>query len=139
MTAIDLIKSFEGCRLAAYRDDGGVWTIGWGHTGPDVREWLVWTQAQADAALERDTARAAAVVSAIGPLPPDATAALTSLAYNIGVEAFEHSTLRRMVADGGVTGEAALQFAEWVLVGGQVNRGLVRRRAREMVVFLGHG
>ena len=47
---IDLIKSYEGCRLTAYVCPGGVWTIGWGHTGNDVYEGQVITQAEADAA-----------------------------------------------------------------------------------------
>lgn len=29
---LDLIKQYEGCRLAAYRCAAGVWTIGYGHT-----------------------------------------------------------------------------------------------------------
>lgn len=29
---LELIKKFEGCRLAAYKDSSGVWTIGYGHT-----------------------------------------------------------------------------------------------------------
>ena len=51
---IALIKSFEGCILKSYLDQGGVWTIGWGHTGDDVSEGLVWTQDQADAAFLSD-------------------------------------------------------------------------------------
>lgn len=31
-----LVKSFEGCKLTAYEDQGGVCTVGYGHTGPDV-------------------------------------------------------------------------------------------------------
>ena len=30
---IDRIKKFESCRLTAYQDAAGVWTIGYGHTG----------------------------------------------------------------------------------------------------------
>ena len=29
---LQLIKHFEGCRLEAYQDSAGVWTIGYGHT-----------------------------------------------------------------------------------------------------------
>lgn len=31
---IALIKEFEGCKLTAYRDSVGVWTIGYGWTQP---------------------------------------------------------------------------------------------------------
>lgn len=49
-----LTREFEGCRLEAYQDQGGVWTIGYGHTGPDVHEGLTWTQEQADEAQKKD-------------------------------------------------------------------------------------
>lgn len=52
--ARDLLRRLENCKLTAYQDGAGVWTIGVGHTGPDIREGLVWTQEQADAALDLD-------------------------------------------------------------------------------------
>ena len=53
-----MTKSEEGLRLTAYKDSGGVWTIGWGHTGPDVHEGLVWTREQAEEAFQRDIGNA---------------------------------------------------------------------------------
>nr|WP_205208480.1 hypothetical protein [Chromobacterium haemolyticum] len=50
---IKLIQQFEGLRLKAYQDAVGVWTIGYGHTGPDVTPGLVITQAQRRAAGAR--------------------------------------------------------------------------------------
>ena len=35
---IEKLKEFEGLRTMAYRDAAGVLTIGYGHTGKDVRE-----------------------------------------------------------------------------------------------------
>ena len=32
---LDLVKEFEGCYLKAYRDEVGVWTIGYGVTNSD--------------------------------------------------------------------------------------------------------
>lgn len=49
---LELIKNFESCRLEAYDDGTGTWTIGWGHTPATPGE--VWTQEQADAQLEWD-------------------------------------------------------------------------------------
>ena len=49
-----LTKAGEGLRLESYQDSGGVWTIGYGHTGPEVHEGLVWTQEQAEEALKHD-------------------------------------------------------------------------------------
>src|SRR5690625_2307834 len=48
---LKVLKHFEGVRLKAYRDPVGVWTIGYGHTGPEVHEGLVWSHAQAEKAL----------------------------------------------------------------------------------------
>lgn len=52
--AIMALKREEGVDLHAYQDQGGVWTIGYGHTGPEVHAGLVWTLAQAEAALLLD-------------------------------------------------------------------------------------
>lgn len=53
-------KANEGCRLQSYRDGGGVWTIGYGHTGPDVKPNQVITQAEADAKFIENYGTAAA-------------------------------------------------------------------------------
>lgn len=45
---LKLTKNFEGCRLSAYADQGGVWTVGYGHTGPGVHAGLTITQDQAN-------------------------------------------------------------------------------------------
>ena len=51
---IGMTMTDEGLRLEAYLDSGGVPTIGWGHTGPEVHEGLVWTREQAVEALKKD-------------------------------------------------------------------------------------
>lgn len=51
---MEMTESDEGLRTTAYQDDGGVWTIGWGHTGPEVHKGLVWTREQCVAALKAD-------------------------------------------------------------------------------------
>ncbi len=48
------LKQDEGCKLHAYKDTRGIWTIGYGHATKDIHEGLVWTQAQADAQLHAD-------------------------------------------------------------------------------------
>lgn len=63
MNAAQQIKGFEGVRNAAYPDPlthGDPWTIGVGHTGPEVHQGLVWTDEQIDAALLADVAKAQA-------------------------------------------------------------------------------
>jgi lysozyme len=132
-----LIQEFEGCRLTAYRDQRGVLSIGTGHTGADVTEGLVWSQAQADAALRNDTSFAAAAINRYVDvaLNQNEFDALCSLAFNIGVGAFRSSTLLRMLNMGDHPG-AAMQFAVWDRVNGEQNAGLARRRSAEQVLFL---
>ena len=82
---LNLIKSFEGCRLTAYRCPAGVWTIGWGHTG-GVYEGQTITQAQADEMLVSDLAsyeRKVDKYSSYG-WNQNEFDALVSFAYNIG-------------------------------------------------------
>lgn len=136
--ALGLIKPFEGCKLRAYRCPAGVWTIGWGATGPDIVEGLVWTQAQADARLAQDVSKFLAGVRAAvkEPATDGQLGAMTSLAYNIGLAAFRKSTLLRLFNAGDVRGAAA-QFARWNKAGGKVLPGLTRRRAAECAAFGG--
>jgi lysozyme len=59
------IAADEGCKLEAYRDTCGIWTIGYGHAHvePDLR----WTQAQADAQLRRDLKAAISQLDSFAP------------------------------------------------------------------------
>jgi lysozyme len=93
---LTLVKQSEGCRLEAYPDDAGVWTIGYGHTD-DVTEGITITQAQADQFLADDAGHAVSIVTAVA----GATSAtyqfdaMVSLAFNIGSNAFRSSTILR--------------------------------------------
>lgn len=131
------LQGYEGLRLAAYRDAGGVWTIGYGHTGPEVVEGLTWTREEAEAALARDTEWAQAAVrnDVTVPLTQPQFDALVSLVYNIGAGAFARSTLLRLLNAGDYRG-AAEQFLVWNTVQGQMVTGLAVRRAKERAMFL---
>jgi lysozyme len=111
---LELLMAREGKRNAAYLDSVGVWTIGYGHTGPDVHAGLVWTDEQVEAAFAKDLERfEAAVNEAVKvPIPQHAFDALVSFAYNVGVGAFKSSTLVR-VLNAGDTAGAAKQFDRW--------------------------
>jgi lysozyme len=133
---VPLVQRFEGCRLRAYQDATGVWTIGWGHTGPEVFEGLVWTQEQADAAIQTDLAVHYDQLIAISPrLESSATAsqaaALSDFLYNLGAGTYRNSTLRS-AAEAGAWQNVKLQLAKWVHAGGQVLPGLVARRQAEI-------
>ena len=134
---IRLDERCEGCRLTAYQDSGGVWTIGRGHTGPEVHAGLVWTQAQADAAFMADLAAAAADVRKFAPnCTQGQFDALTDFAYNCGAGNLQTSTLLRL-HNGGNHNAAAAQFGQWVHDNGVILGGLVKRRAYEALLYLG--
>jgi lysozyme len=131
------IKSFEGLRLEAYQDAGGVWTIGYGHTGPDVVPGRVIDQLTADALFLQDLGSIAGQVENLlaHPATQGQFDALVSFAYNAGVEALHTSTLLRKFNAGDLAG-AAREFGEWVHVGQEIEMGLVRRRVAEIVMFM---
>lgn len=139
--ALDIIKQFEGLRLEAYRDSADVWTIGHGHTGPDVQDGLIITEEQAtqylatDIAWATDTVRRAVRV----PLTEEQRAALISLTFNIGSGAFLSSTVLRRINASNFEG-AADAFLMWnkITVQGQkvISTGLKNRRERERALFL---
>ncbi len=138
---IDLIKRWEGLELTAYQDIAGVWTIGYGHTA-SAEPGLVWTEQVAEAALARDLeSREDAVARLVtAPLTQNRFDALVSLIYNIGVTAFQNSTVRKRINNGD-SDFAVAEAWGWfnkATVGGKLQRveGLARRRAAEIAVFL---
>lgn len=134
---LDLIKSFEGCRLTAYQDQKGIWTIGWGHTGVDVTPSLVWTQEQADDQLLKDlSSTITQVKSAVkASISDNQFSALVCFTYNCGIGNFSKSTLLNCVNKGYLQ-DAAEEFMKWNHVNGIVNAGLTRRRQAERSLFL---
>lgn len=133
-----LTEQFEGCRLTAYQDQVGVWTIGYGHTGKDVVAGLTITQDQANALLASDIAAAAAFVNqAVAvALNQNEFDALVDFVFNLGRAAFAGSTLLKLLNAGNFA-SAAPQFALWDHAGGQVVAGLLRRRLAETAMFQG--
>ncbi len=111
---LELLMGREGKRNAVYLDSVGVPTVGYGHTGPDVRMGDVWTDEQVEEAFAKDLERFENAVNAAVhvPIPQHAFDALVSFAYNVGVGAFSTSTLVRMI-NAGNTVEAANQFNRW--------------------------
>ncbi len=131
-----------GPALRAYRCPAGVWTIGWGHTGPDVHEGQTITEAEADRLLDLDLDEAEADVAAKITVPTNdnAFAAMVSLRFNIGRDAFAGSTVLRLHNAGDWAG-AARAFALWNKARNAqgklvVLNGLVRRRAAEAALYM---
>lgn len=144
---IDLIKHFEACRLTAYQDAVGIWTIGYGMTGVlsdgrKIEAGLVIDQAEADKGLVIRLDRFSEPLDKV--LTRDVTQnqfnALLSLCYNIGISALERSTLMHYVQEGQRV-PAAEEFLRWDKArteGGAmiVIPGLLVRRKAERELFL---
>jgi lysozyme len=148
-----LIKSFEGYhtklpdgRCKAYLDKlvrpalrspgyKGLWTIGWGSTGPDVTEGTVWTEAQAERSLRRLIAQHEKTVKSLVKVSLNQSQydALVSLSYNVGLH--KCKSLVSRLNKGDYAG-AANAFLLYNKAGGKVIRGLVRRRTAERALFL---
>ena len=134
---LDLTEESEGCRLVAYQDSVGVWTIGYGHTR-GVVEGMTCTQAQAEAWLREDILSAIADVNRLVkvPLTQGEFDALVDFDFNLGGGALRGSTLLRLL-NGGDHAGAAEQFERWDRAGGHVLAGLLRRRLAEEAEFKG--
>ena len=132
-----LTERFESCRLMAYQDQVGVWTIGWGHTF-GVHAGMTCTQVEADAWLSEDEAAAVADVNThvTVPLTQGEFDALVDFAFNLGRGALNNSTLLKDL-NAGDYHAAAKEFEHWDHAGGKVVAGLLRRRLAEEAEFMG--
>jgi len=133
---LEHIKKWEGLRTKAYRDAGGTWTIGYGHTSaagtPQVREGMVISKIQADEILARDLAyfEAAVARNVKVALNDSQFAALVSFCYNVGEAAFKRSNLLKKLNQGDYEAVPA-ELGKWVYAKGKRVQGLVNRRAAE--------
>ena len=132
---LNLIKSFEGCRLSAYRDSVGVLTIGYGHTG-GVYEGQTITQEKAESLLLEDLDRYERNVNSwdyIYNWNSNEFDALVSFAFNIG-------SIDQLVGYGkrskDIIPDKMLMYCH---AGGNTLAGLKRRREAERALFLENG
>jgi len=135
-SGLKLTEQFEGCRLTAYQDIKGIWTIGYGHTGPHVYSGLSITQLQAEQFILNDIAHAVNCVNALVkvPLTQGEFDALCDFAFNVGCGALAGSTLLKLLNQSDYVGAAA-QFVTWDHASGQVVAALLRRRQAETSEF----
>lgn len=137
--ATGFLRKHEGCRLDAYRDVGGVWTIGYGATGQGIGEGLRWTLDEAEARLASDCDHAEAEVrKQLNPgldLTDPQMAALISFVFNLGAGALASSHLVQLVNTRDFLG-AAQEFQRWCHVGNKTVKGLLVRRLEEALLFL---
>lgn len=138
---IELIKRFEGLETQSYKDIAGIWTIGYGHTGPEVGPGMSVTPAEAEDLLQRDLERfERGVANGVDvTITQSQFDALVSLSYNIGVSAFSRSTALKRLNSGDFAGAAeAITWWNKATVNGKKRPvlGLTRRRAAEAALFL---
>lgn len=138
--SIDILRKLEGCRLKAYKPiPSDPWTIGYGATGLDIRENMVWTLVQAENDLKnRVTILYNRIKEVLPNLKDHEYVALISFCYNVGIGAFLRSTLFDLLNSNKKPREViANEFNKWVYSKHVKIPGLVNRRAFERELFLG--
>lgn len=129
----DLLFLREGKRNKAYPDSGGIWTIGIGHTGPEVHEGLVWTDEQVAAAFNKDSAWVKGCAALVNhEIAQNQFDALFSFIFNIGGGQWGSSTLLRELNAGAPYEIVADQFDRW-----HTPSVITTRRNGEKFQFLG--
>lgn len=126
------LKRYEGLRLTSYRDIVGVWTLGYGSTGSHVKPGMTITEPEAEALLRKDLSRFEAAVTNLVKvkLTDNQFAALVSFSFNVGIGAFQKSTLLKKLNAGNYNAVPA-ELMKWTKAGGRQVQGLVNRRAQE--------
>ncbi len=129
---IDKLKEYEGCRLKAYRDSGGIWTIGIGHT-KNVKPGETITMSQAEDLCREDLAENERYINNLHlPLSQGKFDALVDFSYNSGIGNLLKSRLLRMIRTNINDKNIPAEFMLWAhdKHGNKVN-GLVKRKRFE--------
>ena len=130
-----LIKSFEQLRLNSYLCPAGVWTIGYGHTD-GVNQGMLITEKTADAFLKQDIRNAEHSINQMdAELTQEQFDALVSFVFNVGVRAFNVSTLRKKILKNPNDPSIADEFRRWVYAGDKKLPGLIKRREKEIELY----
>lgn len=131
---IKLTESCEGLRLTAYQDTGGVWTIGYGHTG-GVRPHQLITGEIADSLFRHDIEYAVRIVNEhCLPCTQGQFDALVDFTFNVGPSQLLTSHLYKYHKACEYE-KAAAEFPKWKYDNGKVIDGLVKRRAKEKLAY----
>ena len=134
--AREFIQGKEGLKLEAYKDTGGVWTIGYGHI-KNVKQGDKITKEEAEKLYAQDFVEHIKPLNNVKvSLSKNEKIALASFIYNVGSNAFKNSTLLKKLNNGDKKG-AAEEFDKWIYDNGKIQKGLVNRRKKEKNLFLG--
>ena len=136
---IDLIRRFEGCKLNPYLCPAGYWTVGYGHVignGKTKPEKQLYTQEEVNELLRTDLVRFEQGVLRYCPvhLTQFEFDSLVSFSFNLGLGVLQRSTLRRKILRQDKQA-AARNILKYNKAGGQVLKGLTRRREAEYRMF----
>ena len=141
--AVNLVARFEGFYPNVYADPVGYATIGYGHlialrgpTDADRAKWGTLSKRDAKRLLRHDLGLSARAVRRLVKVPLNKRqfSALVSFVFNVGIGAFEDSTLLRKLNNGNY-GAVPHQLSRWNKAGGVTLAGLTRRRAAEGRLF----
>ncbi len=138
---LEKLKQWEGLKTKAYKDAGGVWTIGYGHTAtagePKPRAGMVITAAEAERILLKDLTQYEAAVESLVKveLNDNQFAALVSFVYNIPLVSFKKSTLLKKLNAGNFNA-VPTELMKWTKAGGKKIQGLVNRRRAEGYLWM---
>ena len=131
-SGLNLIKKYEGCRLTSYICPAGVITIGYGHTGKDVKPNQTITKKKAISLLKKDLARFERHVQSYNYIyewTDNEFSALVSFAFNIG-------NIDQLTAYGTRTrSQIRSAMIKYVKANGKTLQGLVKRRKAELKLF----
>lgn len=137
---VQTIEHFEGFSETAYQDSGGKWTVGYGFTfinGTAVTQHTTMTRSSASLSLglliQEYYANIRKHINV--PINFNQMHALTSLAFNIGLNALFSSTLLEYINHQHYHG-AADEFLRWDHIGKTISLGLSNRRRMEREIFL---
>lgn len=136
---IDALKTREKLMLTVYQDEGGQWTIGYGHLVKPGEKYFPYgdvkeiTKEEADELFYSDL-KEEAIDSIVKYVQVELTQGnfdgLCSFVFNIGMGQFASSTLLKRLNNGRYQ-EAGNELSKWVFVKGNKSKGLMERRAEE--------
>ena len=131
-SGLSLIKKYEGCKLTSYICPAGVLTIGYGHTGKDVKPNQTISKKKAINLLKKDLARFERHVQSYNYIyewTDNEFSALVSFAYNIG-------NIDQLTAYGTRTrSQIRSAMLKYVKANGKTLQGLGKRRKAELKLF----
>jgi len=138
--AFALALHFEGCKLNAYKDQRGIWTIGIGHTA-NVYPGQFISTAQAQEFFKQDMQERITQTNAVisSPITQNMFDACLDFVFNEGIGNFMSSTLLKLINSNPLNPAIESQFLAWdkIRVDNKLifSQGLLNRRKAEWELY----